>query len=190
MEEPMTLDESRQDMRTAHAGGATGLLASALAWLIAALVAAGPTPQHAVIALFIAGCFIYPVSVLFAKAIGRTGAHRKGNPLAPLAVEGTILMMMGLPLAYVVSLHRLEFFFPAMMLIIGGRYLTFATLYGLKVYWVVGGVLAVAAYGVAALHASVQAGAFTGAAVESVFAVVVFLQMNRDDIRANRAITP
>ncbi len=169
----MTVAAAQHDLRFAFVGGAPGMFASAAVWLAAGIVALMDSPRTAVLALFAGGMFIHPVGVLIAKACGRPGAHRAGNPLGALALESTGLMLLVLPLAYVVSLHRIEWFFPAMLLVIGGRYLTFATLYGLRVYWACGGTLAVAAWAVAAAGAAPAAGAFTGAAVETVFAVVI-----------------
>jgi hypothetical protein len=75
-------------------------------------------------------------------AFGRSGAHTPGNPLAALTLEVTFFFVFAIPLAYAVSRYRAEWFFPAMLLLIGGRYLTFATLYGMRVYWACGATLA------------------------------------------------
>jgi hypothetical protein len=161
-------------MRFAYFGGAPGVLASAIAWLAAALVAVVVSPEGAVWALFIGGMFIFPVSVLFAKLLGRPGRHSRRNPLGTLAMEGTILLVMSLPLALVVSLYRVEWFFPAMLLLIGGRYCTFATLYGTRMYWALGGVLAVAAFVLVATRMPPVVGALTGGLIEIVFAAALF----------------
>lgn len=170
----MTFDDARADMRDAYAGGAPGILASAIAWAIAGLVALGPVPRNAVLALFAGGVLIFPVSVVSCKLLGRRGAHAKTNPLGPLAMEATAPLLAGLPIAYLVSLDHLAWFFPAMLLVIGGRYFSFATLYGLALYRVLGGALCGAAFGLAFLRAGLPAGAFTGAAIEAAFAVVAW----------------
>jgi hypothetical protein len=38
---------------------------------------------------------------------------------------------------------NLSWFFPAMLMVIGGRYLSFAVVYGLRTYWALGASLAV-----------------------------------------------
>jgi hypothetical protein len=111
--------------------------------------------------------------------MGSSGSHARTNPLGALALEGTVFMVFCLPLAYVVSLYRVEWFFPAMLLVIGGRYLTFSTLYGLRLYWLFGAALALAAYALAAMRASPSAGAFTGAAIEAVLAAALFVGTRR-----------
>lgn len=168
------VSQAQQDMRHAYFGGAPGILASALAWLVAGIVAMHGSAERAVWALFIGGMFIHPLGVLLAKALGRPGAHARGNPLGVLALEGTVLLMLCLPLAFAISLFRVEWFFPAMLLVIGGRYLTFSTLYGMRLYWGCGAALAIAAFALPALHVSPPLSAISGAAIELIFAVLVF----------------
>jgi hypothetical protein len=168
-----TLAFAQRDMRFAYLGGGPGMLASALVWAVAAAIASLVSPQRAVWALFIGGVFIHPVGVLLARVLGRTGQHARGNPLGALAMATTIWMIMMLPLAYGIALLRMDLFFPAMLFVIGGRYLCFQTLYGSRLYWACGAVLGLAGYGVALLHAPPALAAFTGAAIECLFACVL-----------------
>jgi len=62
-------------------------------------------------------------------------------------------------------------------LIIGGRYLTFATLYDMRIYWAFGVTLAAAGFLLAANMASIAAGAFTGGLIEVVFAGLIYLNL-------------
>ncbi len=172
-------------MRHAYFGGAPGMLTSALVWMTAGVVALRQTPERAVWALFIGGMLIHPLSVLLTKALGRSGVHSRHNPLGTLALATTFWMILCLPLAYGVSLQRIEWFFPAMLLVIGGRYLTFSTVFGARIYWLCGGALAIAGYAVAATKASPVIGAFTGAAIEAAFAVVIFASARRAPRDAN-----
>jgi hypothetical protein len=171
---PANFADAQRDMRDGYYSGAPGVFASALAWVSAGIVASIDSPKHAVIALFIGGMFIHPLGMLIAKILGRRGSHTRGNPLGVLALEGTFLLLLCLPLAYVVSAYRLDWFFPAMLLIIGGRYLTFSTLYGLHIYRALGGCLALTAFALVALAATPVIGAFSGAAIELVFAALIY----------------
>jgi len=166
-----TLAQAQRDLRGGYCAGGPGVLASALAWGCAALVAAFVSPRQAVIALFVGGMLIYPVGLLIEKLLGGSGKHEPGNPMAVLAMESTILMLLCLPIAYVVSLYRLDWFFPAMLLIIGGRYLLFSTMYGLRTYWLLGGVLAIAGFVSVAVMASPAAVALVGSLIEFGFAI-------------------
>lgn len=169
----MTFDDAQRDMRQAYLSGAPGMLCSAAAWLVAGVVALQMSAPAAVVALFLGGMLIHPASVLVCKLLGRSGRHAKANPLGPLALESTFWMIFSLPIAYAVSRFNMLWFFPCMLLIIGGRYLTFRTLYGLRVYWICGAALAMAAYLIAAFKLQPAAAAFVGAAVEAIFAVFI-----------------
>lgn len=172
----MTFSDAQQDMRQAYYDGATGVLVSATVWLIAAVVAWQSTPQSAIAALLIGGMFIFPLSVALSKLMARSGAHAKQNPLAPLAAAGTLWMLLAIPIAYAASLYKVEWFFPAMLLTIGGRYLTFPTLYGLRIYYVCGAALSAAGVAVVLLKMPVPIGAIAGALIEYIFGFLILLR--------------
>jgi hypothetical protein len=176
----MTMTDAQADMRQAYVWGAPGVFASGIAWLVAGIVALTVSPRTAVITLFFGGMLIHPASMLIAKLLGRSGKHRAGNPLAPLALEGTIWMLLAIPIALYLSLEHSQYFFIAMLLTIGGRYLTFATLYGTRLYWLLGALLAAAAFALIALKASTALAAFTGSSIELVFAFLLFRISRRE----------
>ena len=61
-----------------------------------------------------------------------------------------------------------------MLLIIAGRYLTFATLYGLKIYWAFAATLTISAVPLVILEAPAVSGAFTGALIEYAYGIAIF----------------
>jgi hypothetical protein len=170
----MDFESAQADMRQAYVGGSTGLAASSIAWFAAGVTSIVGGPRDAIAALFIGGMLIFPASVLLSKLAGRTGAHSKGNPLSRLANETTIWMCLSIPILIFAFWQRPGMFFAAMMVIIGGRYLTFATLYGMRTYWICGGLLVVSALVLVTLGAGATTAAFSGAVIECAFAVVVF----------------
>jgi hypothetical protein len=170
----MDFESAQADMRQAYVSGSTGLAASSIAWFAACVTSLIGSPRDAIAALFIGGMLIFPVSVVFSKLAGRTGTHSKGNPLAGLAIETTIWMCLSIPILIFAFWQRPGMFFAAMMVIIGGRYLTFATLYGMRIYWICGGLLVVAAMVLVTLGASATTAAFSGAVIELAFAMMVF----------------
>jgi hypothetical protein len=175
-----TLAAAQQDMRSAYLGGAPGVLVSGLVWAVAGCVATWISPQRAVWALFVGGVFIHPVAVLLARLLGRTGRHTPGNPLGALAMAITAWMIMMLPLAYGVSLLRIDLFFPAMLFVIGGRYLCAQMLYGYRLYWIFGAVLALAGFCLAESNAPVALGGFAGAMIEIVVACLLLAGARRE----------
>ena len=173
MQHTLTIADAQQDMRTAYLGGAPGLFVSGTVWTIAGLVCLLKSPQAAVWALYAGGVLIHPLSSLLTRLVGRSGKHAAGNPLGMLAFATTIWMILMLALAYGIALWHIELFFPAMLFVIGGRYLTFATLFGTKLFWICGGVLALAGYQLARLHVAPEVTAFAGGAIELVFGIIM-----------------
>ncbi len=62
-----------------------------------------------------------------------------------------------------------------MLLVIAGRYLTFATLYGTRIYWVFGATLALSAVPMVILEAPTFTGAYVGALIEYVYGIAIFV---------------
>jgi hypothetical protein len=174
---------AQTDMCKGYANGSIGIIVSGLIWLISAIISYQYSANQAVWTLLIGGMFIHPVGVLLSKVIRLSGTHTKGNPLGNLAMEGTIFMIMCLPLAFALSLQHAEWFFQGMLLIIGGRYLTFASIYGFKLYWILGAVLGVAACFL--FYSKVQSLGclLTGSFIEISFGLLVFLSFRRNDLK-------
>lgn len=171
----MNLSAAQSEFRHGYMSGAPGVLASAFAWYAAAFTAWRISPEQSVWILFIGGMLIYPAGLIIAKLLGASATASKDNPLTALAMASTFWLIFSLPIAYVVSLQGVELFFPAMLLIIGGRYLTFGFLYGMRAFWVLGFALAGAAFLLAPLNAPPAVCAVTGATIELVFAVTLFV---------------
>lgn len=169
------LTQAQSDMRLGYCSGGAGILASAMAWMAATIATIQASPQQAVWVLFIGGMAIHPVGIVICKLLGRSGRHSKNNPLGSLAWASTLWLIFCLPLAYAVSLQRIEWFFPAMMLIIGGRYLIFSTLYDMRVYWLLGLTLAVVSYLLGSSLAAPRVSALVGSSIEAIFAIAVLI---------------
>ena len=174
-----SLADFQEDMRRGYLWGATGIMTSGLVWMAAGLVAYFNDPRNAIWVLFIGAGFIVPVSNLIDRILGAPGKHSQGNRLSVLALETTVFMLMCLPLAYGLAMYRIEWFFPAVLMVIGGRYITFGTVYGTPIYWLLGATL-----GVAAMVAFVQAvpphvSALLGAAIEVVFGAALLAAKRR-----------
>lgn len=176
-------------MRQVYWRGGPGVLVSGSVWLVAGAVALAGAARQTVLTLFVGGMLIHPLTVLLCKLLGRPGAHTRGNPLAPLGMENTLWLMFGCVLAYGLTLWRSELFFPAMLLMIGGRYLTFATLYGMRLYWLFAAVLAGAGMLLAQSDASMAAGAFVGGVIEIVFGIAICIA-GRGTVRDAASVDP
>lgn len=178
-----TFSQAQSDMRKGYANGSIGILVSGIIWLISATVAFQYSAKQAIWTLLIGGMFIHPVGVLLSKIIGLKGSHTKGNPLGNLAMEGTIFMIMCLPIAFGLSLQHAEWFFQGMLLIIGGRYLTFASIYGNRLYWVLGAALGVAAYLLFFFKVQSFGSLLTGSFIEISFGLLMFFFFRRENLK-------
>lgn len=176
-----TLVQFQTDMRRGYANGSIGIIVSGLAWLISAIVTYQYSASKAVWTLLIGGVLIHPVSVLLYKTIGLSGNHTKGNPLGNLGMEGTIFMIMCIPIAFGLSLQHMQWFFQGMLLIIGGRYLTFSSIYGIKLYWILGAILGIAAYLLFKNNVQSFTTLLTGALIEILFGFFMFLSFRRNN---------
>jgi len=175
-----TVADWQREMRFAYFGGAPGVITSAAVWLVAGIISVRISSDQAIWALFIGGMLIHPVSLLLTKALGQSAKHSPGNPFAALAGATTVWMILMLPLAYGASRLHIEWFFPAMLLIIGGRYLTFSTIYGGRTFWVCGATLVLAGLLLARANASPTLSAFSGAAIKGAFAIALFVSSRRE----------
>lgn len=171
---PTQLAVPQQAMREAFYDGGPGMLVSGTVWAVAALVCHLQGVERGIWALLIGGALIHPMSVLLTKALGRPAASPKDNGLPTLAGTSTVWLIVCCAMAYGLSRHNVEWFFPAMMATIGSRYLVFATLFGRAVYLVCGGVLVVAGVAAVWLHLQPVIAAALGSGIEVVFAAVVF----------------
>lgn len=170
----LTLDDHQRDMRDGFAWGAPGMTVSGLVWLAAAVAAMRVSFMASVFTLFAGGAAIHPLGMLLAKAMGRRGGNTPGNPMAALALESTVWMLACLPIAFAVATRGPDWFFPAMMCVIGGRYLVFQSIYGARIYWACGGVRVAAAWALVVARVDPAPAAAVGGVVELAFAVMLW----------------
>lgn len=140
----MRIDKAQNDMKTAYLDGGPGVLVSGVVWLTAGIIALYFSKQISFNVFFIGGMLIHPVGVLVTKLFNRSGKHQSDNPLAKLAFENTVILLLGIFIAYTIFQVQPNWLYPIMLIIIGGRYLTFQTVYGMKIYWMLGAILAIA----------------------------------------------
>ena len=172
----MKFNEAQQNMQYSYFNGSLGVFISGIVWCIAGGVAIFSSNFHSMLALFFGGMFIHPLSILLAKALKRPGKHKATNPLGNLAIETTVILFVGLFLAFYVAKLKVEWFYPVMLLTIGVRYLMFNTLYGNKLYWILGASLMASGIGLILLEFSFVVGAFLGGIIEIAFSLIIFNQ--------------
>ena len=171
----MDFQLAQKDMRNSFILGAPGVLISGIIWFAAGLVATFYSFQMSIIFFFFGGMLIHPLSVVISGKMNKTYTQDKNNPLVKLALEGTILLFVGLFLAFTFSQTNPNLFYPIMLLIIGARYLTFQTIYGSKIYWVLGAcLLALGMCLILVFELPYSQAAMLGGIIEVVFSVYLF----------------
>ena len=171
----MNILDAQKDMRYGYLAGGVGMFVSGVVWLISGIIALNGETNQAVWTLLIGGALISPISGILTKILGRPDKATPGNPLVALAMEGTIWLIFGSLIAYGISQINSQWFYPAMLLTIGGRYLTFSTIYGVRAYWLCGALLAMAGFALVVFNVPFTIQAFAGALIEIVFAPFLFL---------------
>lgn len=179
MNNDTTVKEAQAELNACYMNGSLGVLVSGSLWLLVAWVAGQIAPRQAIWVLLVGGAWIHPVSILLSRLSGIKGKQPVGNPLAKLAMESTLFMIFCIPLAYGLSLLHIEWFFLGMMAIIGGRYLTFTTLYGRKMYWLLGFALGVSACLLYKSRASVAVITTTAGIIETCFGFILLFHYKK-----------
>lgn len=169
----MEICEAQREVRACYAGGFWGQLIASLIWLLGAALGTWSTPKTAILTVVVAGFFLFPLTRLAVSLSGTGGLIRKENPFNRLGMQVALVLPFSMLLLVPVAEYRLNWFFPALMILLGAHYLPFATLYGMRMFLALGGAL-MALGVVAALYFShsFSVGAWSAGVTLLVFAFV------------------
>lgn len=137
----VTIEDAQKEVRTVYLGGFTGLLVDTFLWGLSAAFGTWLNARLAILTLVIGGMFIHPASQLLLRLMGRPYALSAGNPMRQLAMQSAFIIPLTLPVVGGAALYKLNWFYPALMIVVGAHYLPFATLYGMWQYLLLGGAL-------------------------------------------------
>ncbi len=152
-------------------GGFMGQLVSAILWAASAALATWGGERWAIGLLVVAGFFIFPLTKLGLMLIGHRAEVSKDNPFNALGMQTAFVLPLCLLVVGAATLYRLEWFYPAFMIVLGAHYLPFVTLYGMRMFYALAGVLVTAGVALALYVAMPFAtGAWFTAAALMVFA--------------------
>ena len=107
---------------------------SAGIWLLSAALATWGTPRQAILILVIGGMFIFPFTSLVLRLTGGRASLPAGHPMNYLAMQIAFTVPLMLPLVGAATLHRLTWFYPSFMIVVGAHYLPFTFLYGTRLF--------------------------------------------------------
>lgn len=171
----MQIQDAQREVRFVYIGGFWGQLVSSGIWLVAAALGTWVTPKASILAAIIGGFFIFPLTQLLLRLSGRPASVSRENTFHWLGMQTAFVLPFSMLLLAPVGLYRLNWFFPALMILLGAHYLPFATLYGMRMFLLLAGIL-IAAGVVIAVYFS---GAFSLGAWAGGLALFVFAWIGR-----------
>jgi hypothetical protein len=137
----MDIRDAQRESRFVYIGGFWGQLVSSLIWLVSAAMGTWVTPKASILTVVIAGFFIFPLTQLMLRLSGRRASLSKENPFNNLGMQVAFVLPFSMLLLVPVGLYNLNLFFPALMVLLGAHYLPFATLYGMRMFLFLAGIL-------------------------------------------------
>lgn len=170
----MNVEEAQREVRTIYMGGMIGQLVSGTLWLISAAASTWASPRAGILVLCLGGALIFPVTQLVLRAMGKPTSLPAGNPLRHLAMQIAFTVPLGIPIVLGATLYRLDWFYPAAMILVGAHYLPFVFLYGMRLFAVlcglmVGGGILIGLY----MHGPFALGGWLTGALLVVFAIAL-----------------
>jgi hypothetical protein len=180
----MDVQEAQREVRSVYIGGFWGQLLYSIIWLASAAMGTWVTPKASILTIVIGGAFIFPLIKMLLRLSGRPASVSKENPFNILGMQVALVAPFSMLLLIPVALYNLNWFFPALMVLIGAHYLPFATLYGMRMFLFLAGILM--AEGVVVVH--YFSGTFTPGAWIAGLTLFVFAWIGRS-IATNEAST-
>jgi hypothetical protein len=177
----MQVQDAQSEVRTVFVGGFFGQLVSATLWLVSAALGTWVTPRAAIIELVFGGILIFPITRLLLRLTGRRASLTSENPLWYLGMEIAFTLPLSMLLLVPVTAFRLNWFYPALMILVGAHYIPFTFLYGMRMFIplsaiLVGGGVAIALY----VPGSFSVGGWAGGLTLFIFAWIGRISVQTD----------
>jgi hypothetical protein len=137
----MEVQIAQREVREVFLRGSVGQAVSGLIWLLSAVLGTWVSTRYAILALALVGAFIFPLTQLVIRSMGRKASLSKDNPLNALAMQVAFIVPLSLPVIGAATLYRLNWFYPAFMVVLGTHYMPFIFLYGMRSFAVLAGLL-------------------------------------------------
>lgn len=167
----MDIQDAQREMRSIYLGGFWGQLISSAIWLASAALGTWVSPKASILSVVIGGFFIFPLTQMLLRLSGRRASVSRENSFNNLGMQVAFVLPLSMLLLVPVGLYQLNLFFPALMVLLGAHYLPFATLYGMRMFLFLAGILV--AVGVVVAHyfsGTFSLGAWIGGLVLFAFA--------------------
>lgn len=170
----MEIKTAQHDVQTTFLRGAVGQTVSGLIWLASAAIGTWSSERQAILVLVLGGMFIFPLTQLGLRLLGRRAGLPAGHPMNALAMQVAFMLPLNMLLVGAAALYNINWFYPAFMLIVGTHYLPFIFLYGMWEFGVLAALLIFGGVGIAMLFPdSFTLGGWVTAILLLLFAVFV-----------------
>jgi hypothetical protein len=130
----MDVHDAQREMRLVYIGGFWGQLISSMIWLLSACLGTWVSPRASILTVIIGGFFIFPLTHILLRLSSRRASVSKKNPFTGLGMQVAFVLPLSMLVLVPVGLYRLNWFYPALMILVGAHYLPFATLYGMRMF--------------------------------------------------------
>jgi len=130
----MDILDAQREVRSVYIGGFWGQLVTSVIWLASATLGTWVTPKASIVTVVIGGFFIFPITQVLLRLSGRRASVSRENPFNSLAMQIAFVLPLSMLLLVPVGLYRLNWFFPALIVLVGAHYLPFASLYGMRMF--------------------------------------------------------
>ena len=137
----MDIQNAQREVRSVYVGGFWGQLVSSVIWLASAALGTWVTPKASILTVVIGGFFIFPLTQMMLRLSGRPARVSKGNSFHFLGMQIAFALPFSMLLLVPVGLYHLNWLFPALMILLGAHYLPFASLYGMRMFLFLAGIL-------------------------------------------------
>jgi hypothetical protein len=139
----MDIQDAQREVRSIYVGGFWGQLVSSVIWLVSAALGTWVTPKASLLAVVIGGFFIFALTQMLLRLSGRRASVSRENPFNSLGMQIAFVLPFSMLLLVPVGFYKLNWFFPALMILVGAHYLPLATLYGMRMFLFLAGILIV-----------------------------------------------
>ena len=137
----MDIQDAQREVRAVYLGGFWGQLVSSVIWLVSAMLGTWVTPKASILTIVISGFFIFPLTQMLLRLSGRRASVSRDNSFNSLGMQVAFVLPFSMLLLVPVGHYDLNLFFPALMVLLGAHYFPFATLYGMRMFLFLGGIL-------------------------------------------------
>lgn len=127
--------DHHKEVRIAYLGGVSFLIFEGVLWLLSALFGSFISIRLAIITLLVGGMFI-PLGSQVIQTLMKRPKVSKENPLISLSTSVAFIIPLSYPVIAAAAIANINWFFPALAVVVGAHYPPYAYVYQMRLYMV------------------------------------------------------